>query len=133
MMIEASAIIAILNGEADAPGLAAAIDAAKAPFTSAIAVYEATVPLMQENQWTAEEAGGVVREFLDAASIKVVLISETIATGAAKALEKFGKGRHPANLDLGDCLAYAVARAYCAPLLFKGDDFSETDVKPVKI
>jgi ribonuclease VapC len=133
MMIDASAIIAILNDEADAPRFAAAIDAAKAPFTSPIAVYEATVALMQENQWTAEEAGGVVREFLDAASIKVVMISETIATSAAKAFEKFGEGRHPANLNLGDCFADAAARAYRAPLLFKGYDFSGTNVKTVKI
>jgi len=133
MMIDASAIIAILNAEADAPRLAAAIDAAKAPFTSSIAVYEATVALMRENEWTAEEAGGVVREFLDAASIKVVMITETIATSAAKAFEKFGKGRHPANLNLGDCFAYAVARAYRAPLLFKGDDFPRTDVKRVEL
>jgi len=133
MMIDASAIIAILNAEADAPRLAAAIDAAKAPFTSSIAVYEATVALMRENEWTAEEAGGVVREFLDAASIKVVMVTETIATSAAKAFEKFAKGRHPANLNLGDCFAYAAARAYRAPLLFKGDDFPRTDVKTVEL
>ncbi len=133
MMIDASAIIAILNAEADAPRLAAAIDAAKAHFNSPIAVYEATVALMQENQWTAEEAGGAVREFLDAASIKVVMITETIATSAAKAFEKFGEGRHFANLNLGDCFACAAARAYRAPLLFEGDDFSGTDVKTVKI
>ena len=65
MMIDTSAIIAILNAEADVPRLAAAIDAAKAPFTSPIAGYEATVALMQENQWTAREASGAVREFLD--------------------------------------------------------------------
>lgn len=110
-----------------------AIKAAKAPFTSPVAVYEATVALMRENQWTAEEASGVVHEFLDAASIKVVMITEAMATSAAKAFEKFGKGRHPAKLNMGDCFAYAAARSYRAPLLFKGDDFSRTDVKTVKI
>lgn len=133
MMIDASAIIAILNAEADAACLAEAIDAAKAPFTSPIAVYEATVALVHENEWTAEEAGRVVRKFLDTASIKVVMITETIATSAAKAFEKFGKGRHPANLNLGDCFAYAAARSYRAPLLFKGDDFPRTDVKTVEL
>ena len=133
MMIDASAILGILNSEAGAPRLAAAIDAAKAPFTSPIAVYEATVALMQENQWTAEEAGGVMHEFLDAASIKVVMITGTIATSATKAFEKFGEGRHPANLNLNDCFAYVAARAYHAPLLFKGDDFSRADVKTVEI
>lgn len=133
MMIDASAIIAILNAEADAPRLAGVIDAAKAPFTSPIAIYEVTAALMRENAWTAEEVGGVMHEFLEAASIKVVMISETIATSAAKAFEKFGEGPHPANLNLGDWFAYASARADRAPLLFKGNDFSGTDVKTVKI
>lgn len=133
MMVDASAIVAILNGEADAPRLAAAIEAVKAPFTSPVSVYEATVALMRENKWTAAEAGAAVREFLDAASIKVVMITDTMATGAAKAFEKFGKGRHPAKLNMGDCFAYACARAYRSPLLFKGDDFSRTDIKAVKI
>lgn len=133
MMIDASAIVATLNGEADAQRLAAAIEAAKAPFTSPVAVYEATVALMRENQWTPDEAGGVVHDFLDAASIKVVMITEAMAATAAKAFEKFGKGRHPAKLNMGDCFAYAAARAYRAPLLFKGDDFSRTDVKTVKV
>ncbi len=108
MMIDASAIIAILNAEADAARLAEAIDAAKAPFTSPNAVYELAVALVRENEWTAEEAGRVVRKFLDTASmkvVKVVMISETIATGAAQAFEKFGDGRHPANLNLGDCFS----------------------------
>ncbi len=133
MMIDASAIVAILNGEADAPGLAETIEAAKAPFASPVAVYEATVALMRENKWAAEEAGAIVREFLDAASIKVVMITDAMAIGAAKAFEKFGKGRHPAKLNMGDCFAYACARAYRAPLLFKGDDFARTDIKAVKI
>lgn len=133
MMIDASAIVAILNGEADAQRLAAAIEAAKAPFTSPVAVYEATVALMRENQWSAEEAGGVVHDFLGAASIKVVMITEAMAATSAKAFENFDKGRHPAKLNMGDCFAYAAARAYRAPLLFKGDDFSRTDVKTVKI
>jgi ribonuclease VapC len=132
-MVDASAIVVILNGEAEAERLAGAIEAAKAPFASPLAVFEATVVLMRENQWTAEEAGGLVREFLDAASIKVVMINDTMATTAAKAFEKFGKGRHPAQLNMGDCFAYAAARAYRAPLLFKGDDFSRTDIKTVKL
>lgn len=132
-MIDTSAIIAILNAEADAARLAEAIDVAKAPFTSPIAVYEATVALVRENEWTAGEASRVVRKFLDTASMKVVMISETIPTSAAQAFEKFGEGRHPANLNLGDSFAYAAARAYRAPLLFKGDDFSGIDAKTVKI
>lgn len=128
-MIDASAIVAILNGEPEAPALAAAIGEAKAPYSSPIAIYEATVALMRENQWSSEEAGAVVREFMDAASIKVVMISESIATSAVRAFEQFGKGRHPAQLNMGDCFAYATARAYRASLLYKGNDFTQTDLK----
>jgi ribonuclease VapC len=129
MMIDASAIVAILNGEPEASELAAAIGDARAPYTSPIAIYEATVALMRENQWTSEEAGAVVREFMDAASVKVVMISESIATSAVRAFEQFGKGRHPAQLNMGDCFAYATARAYRAAILYKGNDFTHTDLK----
>jgi ribonuclease VapC len=129
MMIDASAIVGILNAEPEAAALAAAIGDARAPYTSPVAIYEATVALMRENQWTGEEAGTVVREFLDAASIKVVLISESMAGSAVRAFEQFGKGRHPAQLNMGDCFAYAAARAYRAALLFKGNDFTQTDLK----
>lgn len=128
-MIDASAIVAILNAEPEAAALSAAIGDARAPYTSPIAIYEATVALMRENQWAGEEAGAVVREFMDAASIKVVMISESMATSAVRAFEQFGKGRHPAQLNMGDCFAYAAARAYRAALLFKGNDFAQTDLK----
>jgi ribonuclease VapC len=128
MMIDASAIVGILNGESDAPVLAAAIGAAKAPYTSPIAIYEATVALMRENKWSGDEAGEIVRQFLDAASIEVAAVSDAMATAAIHAFERFGKGRHPAQLNMGDCFAYACARARNAPLLFKGEDFPRTDV-----
>jgi len=127
-MIDASAIVGILNGEAEARALAAAIGAAPAPYTSPIAIYEATVALMRENRWTAGEAGEIVREFREAASIEVVAITDVMATVAVRAFERFGKGRHPAQLNMGDCFAYACARARHESLLFKGEDSSRTDI-----
>ena len=70
----------------------------------------------------------VVRAFLAAASIRVVMISDSMATIAAAAVDRFGKGRHAAALNLGDCFAYAAAKAYRAQLLYKGEDFARTDV-----
>ena len=128
MMIDASAIVGILNGEFEAPALAAAIGAAKARYTSPIAVYEATVALMRENKWSAAEAGEIVRQFLEAASIVTVAITDDMATMAIQAFERFGEGRHPAQLNMADCFAYACARAQAGALLFKGEDFSKTDV-----
>ncbi|SEF15416.1 ribonuclease VapC [Rhizobiales bacterium GAS191] len=130
MMIDASAIVAILNAEHEGPALAATLGAAKAPFTSPIAVFEAVTALMRENTLSSDEANSVVRQFLEAASVKVVLLSDTMTTTALRAFESYGKGMgHPARLNMGDCFAYACARAYRAPLLFKGDDFTQTDIE----
>ncbi len=128
MMIDASAIVAILNGEPDAAALAGAIGAASRPLSSPVALFEASVALMRENRWTADEADAVLREFLRSAAIEVISINEGTARAAVKVFEKYGKGRHPARLNLGDCFAYACARASQSPLLYKGDDFARTDV-----
>lgn len=128
MMVDASAIVAVLNRDAEGPKFAADIETANAPFTSPVAIFEASAALMRENQFAASDADAAVREFLDAASIRVVPISDAMASAAAEAFGRFGKGRHPARLNLGDCFAYACAIAYRAPLLYKGDDFSRTDV-----
>ncbi len=128
MMIDASAIVAILNGEPDAAALAGAIGAASRPLSSPVALFEASVALMRENRWTADEADAVLREFLRSAAIEIVSIDEGTSRAAVKVFEKYGKGRHAARLNLGDCFAYACARASQSPLLCKGDDFARTDV-----
>ena len=128
MMIDASAMVAILLREPDGEALASRVEAAKAPFTSPLAIYETIVALMREKRLNAVGAESVVRRFLAAASIRVVMISNSMATAAAGAFDRFGKGRHPAALNLGDCFAYACAKAYRAPLLYKGDDFARTDI-----
>jgi len=128
MMIDASALTAILLREADGAELAARIASATAPVTSPIALYETACALMRVNVWSASEAQAAVRELLAIAGIRVIPITENIAWSAAAAFERFGKGRHPAALNLGDCFAYSAARALDAPLLFKGDDFIHTDI-----
>ncbi len=128
MMVDASAIVAVLNREAEGSKLAAAIEAAKAPFTSPLAIFEAAAALMRENHLGAGDADAAVREFLETASIRVVPISDATASAAIEAFGRFGKGRHAAGLNLGDCFAYACANAHRAPLLYKGDDFIRTDV-----
>lgn len=76
------------------------------------------------------EGGGArfARELLDRCQIETLPIDEKLADAAATAFERFGKGRHPAGLNFGDCFAYALARHHGVPLLFKGDDFGKTDV-----
>jgi ribonuclease VapC len=69
-----------------------------------------------------------VNDFVASATLEIVPIGKAEYAEAFRAFARFGKGRHPARLNLGDCFAYACARLHQAPLLFKGDDFTRTDV-----
>jgi ribonuclease VapC len=62
--------------------------------------------------------------------IEIVAVDRNLATAAVNAFERYGKGRHPARLNLSDCFAYGLAKSRNLPLLFKGDDFSKTDITP---
>ena len=129
MFVDSSAIVAILTAEEDADRLADMIDAAEAPVTSAVAIFEAALGICRKHHATVEEARDDVRAFLDAAGIEVATIAEAEAGAALLAFSRYGKGRgHPAQLNMGDCFAYAVARTRDVPLLYKGNDFSHTDI-----
>lgn len=130
MFIDASAIVAVLTGESDADALADTLDAARAPITSAVAVFEATLGLCRKRHASVAEAQADVTEFLAAAGVRIVSITAKEAEAALDAFSRYGKGRgHPAQLNMGDCFAYVVAKTYRTALLFKGDDFSKTDVQ----
>lgn len=130
MFVDASAIVAVLTGEPDADALADTLDAARAPITSAVAVFEATLGLCRKRHASVAEAQADVAEFLAAAGVQTVSITAREAEAALDAFSRYGKGRgHPAQLNMGDCFAYAVAKTYRTVLLFKGDDFSKTDVQ----
>ena len=131
MFVDASAIVAILTREADADELADALDAARSPITSAIAVFEATLGVCRKRHASVAEAQQDVSEFLGTAGIRTVAITSKETDAALDAFSRYGKGRgHPAQLNLGDCFAYAVAKNYQTQLLFKGEDFTKTDVWP---
>lgn len=74
-------------------------------------------------------AGDIVNRFMDAPNITSVAFDEKYYRAAEQALERYGKGRHPAGLNMGDCFSYAVAAVNKAPLLFKGQDFGQSDLK----
>ena len=131
MFVDASAIIAILTGEPEATVFADALDGAARKITSPLAVFEAVVGLCRVRHATIEEAEADVAEFLRLADITCQPISAEDAHEALVAFSRYGKGRgHPGQLNLGDCFAYAVARTHDAPLLFKGNDFTQTDIEP---
>jgi ribonuclease VapC len=129
MFVDASAIIAILTAEPEADSLADTLEAADAPMTSPIAIFEAVAGICRKRHVTVEEAQQDVADFLQIARVRTVPISEADGSAALTAFARYGKGRgHPAQLNLGDCFAYAVARNHRATLLFKGNDFSKTDI-----
>lgn len=129
MFVDASAIIAILTREPDADDLMDRLERAIRPITSAIAIFEATLGLCRKRHASVEEARADLADFLKAARIELVPIAANEASLALSAFARYGKGRgHPAQLNMGDCFAYAVARNHRATVLFKGDDFSMTDI-----
>jgi ribonuclease VapC len=130
MFVDASAIVAILTREPEADALADALGSAHAAITSPIAVFEAVLGICRKQHTGVAEAETDVREFLGTAGVTTVSITDRDATTALDAYSRYGKGRgHPAQLNLGDCFAYAIARHHRASLLFKGDDFGKTDIQ----
>jgi ribonuclease VapC len=131
MFVDASAIVAILTREPDADALADILEAAGSAITSPIAIFEAALGICRKRHASVDEAEADVREFLGVAAIRAVSITESEAETALSAFSRYGKGRgHPAQLNLGDCFAYAMAKNHRTALLFKGDDFSKTDITP---
>jgi ribonuclease VapC len=130
MFVDASAIVAILTREPEADSLADLLEAAPSPITSPIAVFEAALGICRKRHASVEEAEDDVREFLELARIQLIPITAKEADTALAAFSRYGKGRgHPAQLNLGDCFAYAVAKNYRTSLLFKGEDFNKTDIR----
>ncbi len=130
MFVDASAIVAILTREPEADSLADLLEAAPSPITSPIAVFEAALGICRKRHASIEEAEDDVREFLELARIQLIPITAKEADTALAAFSRYGKGRgHPAQLNLGDCFAYAVAKNHRTSLLFKGEDFNKTDIR----
>lgn len=131
MFVDASAIVAILTEEPEADRLANLLETANSALTSPFAVFEATLAICRKKRVDVETAERGVREFLETARVELVPITARDAETALEAHSRYGKGRgHPAKLNLGDCFAYALAKNHRTSLLFKGDDFDQTDVRP---
>ena len=126
MIIDTSALIAILRDEPDARRLAESIQAASERRISAATYVELGAVVDGARDPVASRR---VDELLATASISIEPVTEEQARLAREAYRDFGKGSgHAAALNFGDCFAYALARATGQPLLFKGDDFSRTDI-----
>ena len=132
MFIDASAIVAMMADESDAKSLSTRLLSAGSRMTSPMALWEASVAYSRIFGVEPEEALREVEAYIRALGITVVAIAPATATAAVLAYQRFGKGRHPAGLNFGDCFAYVLAIEHDAPLLYVGDDFSRTDVRPAR-
>jgi ribonuclease VapC len=131
MFVDASAIVTILTRDPEADTLADVLESAQSPITSPIAIFEAALGICRKRHASVEEAEQDVGEFLGLAGVRTVSVTDKEAHTALAAFSRYGKGRgHPAQLNLGDCFAYAMAKNYRTALLFKGEDFGKTDLRP---
>lgn len=129
MIIDTSAVIAILRAEPDAATYATAIEQATARRLSAANFVEAAAVIDGSRDPVASRK---LDDLLAEAEISIAPVTEAQAHLARDAYRDFGKGSgHPARLNFGDCFAYALAKESGEPLLFKGDDFTHTDIAAV--
>jgi ribonuclease VapC len=126
MIVDTSAIMAILRQESDASAFGAAL--AREPRTGISAATLVELCMVAESRAGAAMWAEIETLMADAA-IEVAPFTAEQAALACEGWRRFGKGRHPAGLNLGDCFAYALARQRDEPLLFKGEDFARTDVR----
>ncbi len=130
MIIDTSALIAILRDEPEAQFCAMAIESAAQRRVSAANFLEAAVVIDGSRDPVASRR---FDDLVKAARLIVEPVTEAQARIAREAYRDFGKGSgHPAQLNFGDCFAYALAKATGEPLLFKGNDFTHTDITPVR-
>jgi ribonuclease VapC len=125
VILDSSAIVAVLRSEPDAPLFAKAITSADCR-TSAVSYVESAVVIESGGDAIASRK---FDDFFRVARITVEAVTPRQAEIARQAYRDFGKGRHKAGLNFGDCFAYALAKESDEPLLFKGDDFRRTDIE----
>jgi ribonuclease VapC len=128
IFVDASAIVAIVRGEPGSDDIESTLGAHVDRRTSGVAIWEAARALGRESDEGTEGGLFEVTRFCTALGITTVPIGSAETAEAVIAHRRYGKGHHPARLNMGDCFAYACARTNNARLLYKGDDFSHTDL-----
>jgi ribonuclease VapC len=126
MVIDTSAVIAILQSEQEAPRLTAALDADPVRRISAATLVETGIVMLSRY---GEHGEREVDLLVQRAAIDVIPVNAEHAELARGAYRQYGKGRHATGLNLGDCFSYALAASLDEPLLFVGDEFSKTDIR----
>lgn len=125
MVIDTSALVAILLDEPERRAFNEKIEADPRRLVSAVTFVETALVI----ETRVGEAGGRELDlFLHRANVETVPVDVDQAEIARRAFRRYGRGRHPAGLNFGDCFAYALVKTTGEPLLFKGDDFGRTDI-----
>lgn len=128
MFVDASALVAILANEPERSKFLTAITSTEMRFTSVMSIFEATLAVGTLTGSTTSALGEVMR-LIEAARIQVLSIDASVLPELCIARDRYGKGSgHPAALNLGDCFSYALAKQAGVPLLYKGNDFAQTDL-----
>lgn len=125
VVVDTSAIIACLTGEPERPQFMRILALAERRVMSSVNLLEARIVVTGSKSLPRSW----LDDFLNNEVIDIVPFDEPLSDLAFEAYGRYGKGRHPARLNMGDCAAYALAKARGWPLLYKGDDFSETDIE----
>jgi ribonuclease VapC len=130
MVLDTSAILAILLNEPEIDAFSAAIESDSVRLLSAASLVESS--MVVEMRY-GEIGGQELDLLLQTIGIEIVPLDARQANVARHAFRTFGKGRHAAALNFGDCFSYALSQVSGEPLLFKGNDFSRTDIRAVPI
>ena len=128
MVVDTSALIAILLGEPETEPFVRALAGDPKKMISAFNALESAIVIEARK---GEAGGRELDLLLHRARIEIISLNVDQVEIALTAWRKYGKGNHPAGLNIGDCCAYALAKYSGEPLLFKGEDFSQTDIRPV--
>ncbi|HUR43531.1 MAG TPA: type II toxin-antitoxin system VapC family toxin [Aestuariivirga sp.] len=129
MFVDASAIIGIIAREPDEEALRTRLRSASRVLVSPIVTYEGSLGLARRKTIGIGDAISLINAFLSDTKASDIAINAEIGHAALAAFSRFGKGRHRASLNMGDCFAYACAKIHRVPLLCKGDDFVHTDIR----
>jgi ribonuclease VapC len=125
MVLDTSALLALLLDEPEAEGFRAAVEEDTTRLVSAATLLETALVIEARK---GERGGHELDTLIQKAEVLVVPVDAEHVSEARRAYRRFGKGRHAAGLNFGDVFAYALARTAGEPLLFKGDDFAKTDI-----
>lgn len=128
MFVDTSVIVAIFSREPDASEFIKIIENAPVKTTSALVILEASMRLSTKLSVDPSVAESDIAAFLENSEISIIPIEASMAKIAVKAFADYGGRGHPAQLNLADCLSYACAKSGNVPLLYKGADFSRTDL-----